>query len=222
MLSVMVASFGPPGNPYSQFVRRWWDAVMAMDPPPAEIIVAHTDPEPLGLLPGPGTIPVVTVQVSEPDIAVAMNAAASVATQPWISGIGVDDRYCPDALADLAAADAAGADILVWNNREIGSHVWECFWNPEILQHSNTLAGSCPVRRDLWDRVGGLPRIGWSDWGFWLRCAAAGAQAFHSHRVGVDFDPGLDHHTWSGRAMTREQQASRDAELFAFAAELRG
>ena len=221
MLSVIVASFGEPGNPYSQFVSRWWDAVLAMDPAPAEIVVAHTDPEPLGLLARRSEIPTVAVTIDEPDITVAVNAAVSAATQPWISGIGVDDRYCPDALADLAAADAAGADILVWNNREVGSHVWECYWNPDHLQNANTLAGSCPVRRELWQRVGGYPRIGWSDWGFWLRCAAANAKAFHSARVGVDWDPGISHATFSGRSITKEQQQARNAELFAFAAELR-
>lgn len=221
MLSVIVASFGPPRNPYSQFVDRWWGAVLAMDPAPAEIVVAHTEPEPLGLLPGRGAIPTISVKIAEPDISVAVNAAASVATQPWISGIGVDDRYCQDALADLAAADAAGADILVWRNREVGGHVWECFWDPDILQRSNTLAGSSPVRRELWERVGGFPRIGWTDWGFWLRCAAANAKPFQSSRVGVDFDPGIHHDTFSGRSMTSEQQEARNAELFAFAAGLR-
>jgi hypothetical protein len=219
MVSIIVTAFGEPGNRYAQFTARWWAAVLSMLPAPAEVVVAHTCPEPLGLLPGPATVRTVAVPCVKPDVVSMVNAAVEAATQPWVSVIGVDDCYTPTALTDLVKADAAGAEILVWHQREVGSHVWNCYWNPDVLQRANTLAGSCPVRRDLWLRVGGPPRIAWSDWGFWLRCAKAGATAYQSDVVGVDFDAGRGHATFSGSA-TFEQLAARDAEARAFAMEL--
>lgn len=218
MLSVVVASYGPIGNPYAQFVDRWWRGVLRMNPRPAEVIVAHTLPEPLGLLEYPVSgIAVRSVVVSVSDAASVYNAGVEAASQPWISTIGVDDTYRPDALALLQDADAAGADIMLWDHYELGSHVWNCFWDPKTLKTANTVQGSSPFRRELWRRVGGFPRIGWFDWGFWLRCAKAGAKAFATHRVGVDFDPGIHHVTHSGQAAPIEAKRYRDAELAAFA-----
>lgn len=221
MLTVVVPAYGKPGNPYSQFVDRWWGAVVQMQPRPAEVVVVHTNPEPLGLLSAaPAGIVVHDVAIASDHIADFCNAGAEAASQPWVSCIGVDDCYRPDAAADLAAADAVGADIMTWHQEEIGSHVWQCFWNPKTLKHANTLPGSSPFRRAIWQRVGGFPRIGWSDWGFWLRCAAAGASVLQSNRVGVNFDPGIGHATWSGRAMLPAAKAARDAEIHDLVGEL--
>jgi hypothetical protein len=221
-ISIVVPAYGPVGNPYSQFVLRWWAAVAAMRPAPAKVVVVHSDPEPLGLLASATHgIAVRNVAVQSDHIADYCNAGAEAASQTWISTIGVDDAYEPDALVDLAQADASGAGVMAWHQREVGSHVWQCFWDPQTLRHANTLPGSSPFRRDLWQRVGGIPRLGWCDWAFWLRCAAAGATAFQSDRVGVNWDPGHGHATWSGQRMPPEHKASRDAEIRGFVEGLR-
>lgn len=221
MLSVIVPAWGPVGNAYSRYVARWWAAVEAMTPGPAEVVVVHSNPEPIGLLAlAPPGLSVRSVAICSDRVEDFVNAGVEAASQPWVSAIGVDDVYRRDALADLAAADAMGADIMVWDQEELGSHVWRCFWSPTVLQTANTIAGSCPFRRDLWRRVGGQPRLGWSDWGFWLRCAAAGAKAWHCHRIGVVFDPGHDHETYSGLRLPSSERLVRDAEIMAFARSL--
>lgn len=221
MLSVIVPAWGEPGNPYSRFVARWWAAVLAMTPAPAEVVVVHTAPEPLGILAAaPAGLSVKSVPITPTHMSDFGNAGVRAASQPWVSLIGVDDTYQPDALAGLAAADAAGADIMVWDQEELGSHVWRCFWCPQTLQRANTLAGSCPIRKSLWNRVGGAPDLGWSDWAFWLKAAAVGATAMHCGRVGVVFDPGRDHETFSGARLAESVRFHRDEEVMEFARSL--
>lgn len=217
MISVIVPSYGEPRNQYSQFVPRWWSAVCAMRPAPAEVVVVHTEPEPLGILDlAPKTMEVRSVCIEATHIADFINAGVEAASQPWVSAIGVDDMYTPQALALLPVANAI-ADIMVWNQEEIGSHVWHAFWCQDEITRSNTLPGSCPFRRELWKRAGGQPRIGWADWGFWIKAAAVGARAFHCGEVGVLFDPGHGHDTWSGKRLDGETRRHRDNEVAAFA-----
>lgn len=218
MLTVVVMSYGEPGNQYCQFVDRWWSSVVAINP--AEVIVVHTDPEPLGLLakaPSQLNVRSMPMAGSHP---VALNVAIEAATQPWVSAIGVDDCYRPGATELLPQADAMGAEIMLWDHYEIGSHVWRTFWNAERLTTANTVQGASPFRRSLWQRAGGFPDIAWSDWGFWLRCAKAGAKTVHFGTVGVDFDPGLTHQTFSGHALSKSEREARDHEAYALAAEL--
>lgn len=221
MLSVIVPAWGGAGNPYARFVTRWWAAVGAMVPAPAEVVVVHTYPEPLGIIAAaPPGIAVKSVPIKPTRPNEFANAGIEAASHPWVSVIGVDDFYRPDALAGLAEADACGADIMVWDQEELGSHVWGCYWCPATLRQANTLAGSCPVRRILWARVGGFPDLGWSDWAFWLKAAAVGAKAWHCGRVGVVFDPGRDHETFSGVQLPSAVRLARDAEIMEFARNL--
>lgn len=217
MLTVVVAAWGPVGNPYSAFVCRWWAAIERMRPGPAEVVVVHTDPEPLGILAAsPAGIAVRSVPIQPGPPVDFWNAGVEAASQPWVSTIGVDDCYRPDAIEQLAKADAAGAEIMLWNHCEIGSHVWNTFWNPAALRQWNTVQGASPFRRELWQRVGGFPAVGWCDWGFWLRCAKARPTVAHTQRVGVDFDPGIGHATFSGRSLSEADRIARDAEIAAF------
>ena len=221
MLSVIVAVWGEPGNRYSRFVSRWWDAIAAMKPRPAEVVVVHSDPEPLGLLAAaPDGIPVVAVPFAGSHAAMC-NAGVRAASQPWCSTIGVDDCYCPDALGLLGAADAIGADVMVWNHRERDSdHVWECFWSSRHLRRCNTVQGASPFRKALWERVGGFPDLAWFDWGFWLMAAKHDAMALNTNRIGVIFDAGHSHDTFSGPALPESERLARDAEIHQLAQEL--
>jgi hypothetical protein len=223
MLSVVVAAWGPVGNPYSAFVSRWWAAIERMRPNPAEVVVVHTEPEPLGLLAAaPAGIAVRSVPIQPGPPVDFWNAGVEAASQPWVSTIGVDDCYRSDALALLAKADAAGAEIMVWHHQERGGHVWHTFWNPEVLKRANTVQGASPFRRELWQRVGGYPPVGWCDWGLWLRCAKAGATVAHTQRIGVDFDIGDERETFSGRSLKEADRIARDAEIDALVDDLFG
>lgn len=222
-ISLIVPAYGPVGNPYSAHVDKWWAAVMRMDPAPAEVIVAHTDPEPLGLLAkAPPTIPTRGVVVAtDAPMKDCGNVGIAAASSRWASITGVDDEYRPHALADLQAADDAGADILLWHHEDFSDTVQRHHWDPISLRTNNTVHGSCAFRVDMWQRVGGFPAVGWSDWAFWLLCVKAEARVYRSDQIGVLWDPGRSRDTWTNQACGNgDILAARNAEIHALVREL--
>jgi len=214
-IAIVVPAYGEPGNPYAAFGRRWMDAVARMDPAPAEIVVAHSIPEPLGLL--DLGVPVTAIPVVGAGLRVEDYCSAGVAAaiQPWVSCVGVDDVLQADALADLAAADAVGAEVMLWDHHD-GEQRRRGRWSPYAMLRDNLVHGSCPFRRSLWRRVGGFPRVAWADWGFWLRCAAADAIVHRSDRVGVLWDRGEGRDTFTQQAADPAVLHRRNAEIRRF------
>lgn len=216
-VSVIVPSFGPPGSHYAAFVPRFWQAIKAMSPQPAEVVVVHTDPEPLGILAAaPAGVTVRSVPVPAGiSFATMGNAGVSAATSAWCCCVGVDDMLTPNALAYLTAACVAGAEVQVWDHQESGGTVRHGAWLPFGLIGNNTVHGSCPFTRDLWFRVGGFPEVAWCDWGLWLRCAAAGARVHHSGHVGVVWDTGGGRPTFTSQASDPAVAVTRLQEIHA-------
>lgn len=215
MLSVIVAAWGPVGgNRYARFVPRWFSALAAMRPLPAEVVVVHSSPEPLGLLAYPDPpVPVIGVACDGRQ-AEMLNAGVTAASQSWCSCIGVDDCYMPDALELLPTAYRLGADVMVWNHRERDSdHVWHCHWSPEQLRYANTVQGASPFRKSLWSRIGGFRDLGWCDWAFWLDAAKSGAKALETGRVAVVYDAGHTHETLSGPALAKARRDAHDRQI---------
>lgn len=219
-VTVVVPAFGSHGSPYAAFVGRWWAAVAAMEPRPAEVVVVHSAGDPLGMLatapPGIAAVPVEAEGARGDDYTRAGIAAAS---QPWVCCVGVDDVLQADAFADLAEADAAGADVLVWCHHD-GETIRRNRWTGRGLRENNTVHGSSPFRRATYDAVGGLPAVAWSDWGLWLRFAAAGATPHHVDRVGVLWDQGGDRETFTRQAADPAVLAARNTEIASLARSL--
>jgi hypothetical protein len=222
-ISLVIASYGPVGNPYSAYVDKWWAAVVRMDPQPAEVVVAHSDPEPLGVIAkAPPGIRVVSVSVSGGErIEHYINPGVAAASQPWASSTGIDDEYRPHALADVQAAQDAGADVLLWHHDDYET-IRRHYWHPFDLRTNNTVHGSCPFTRRIWERVGGQPLVGWGDWAFWLKCLHAGAVVYRSEQVGVLWDPGRGRNTWTAQAGDGAVGAARNREIADLVKELWG
>ena len=213
-VSVIVPSYGPPGSHYAAFVPRFWQAIKAMSPRPAEVVVVHTCPEPLRILAPARRYPVVSVPVADDtSMAEMINAGVRAASQPWCCGVGVDDALTPDAFRYLPDAMRAGAEIMLWDHAEENGTVREGSWRPYRLLRGNTVHGSCPFTRGLWQAVGGLPDVAWSDWGFWLRCADYGARVYQTHHVGVVWDTGVGRPTMTSQANDQEVARQRMAEI---------
>jgi len=214
-VSVIVPSFGPPGSHYAAFVPRWWEAIRRMSPQPAEVVVVHTDPEPLGILAAaPAGMAVRSVVVpGGTSMAEMVNAGVRAASQPWCCGVGVDDMLTPDAFVYLERADDLHAEIMLWNHAEENGTVREGSWRPYRLLRENTVHGSCPFTVGLWRAVGGFPDVAWSDWGFWLRCAAYGARAWKTHHVGVVWDTGEGRPTMTSQANDQAVAEARRQEI---------
>jgi hypothetical protein len=102
------------------------------------------------------------------------NLACEVA-DGWLWQIDVDDRILPDALEVLAGRSCDAVMVGCVTSR--GSE-----YIPAVMPHADFLAGpnrylsGSPFTKQLWERAGGFPDVAWSDWGFWRRCARAGAR----------------------------------------------
>ena len=205
---------------YRPFVAGWWEAVRRMDPPPAELVIAHEVPDPVGLSDLPADVPCRVHCVPLPNGVTgveAWNEAVRASTTEWVSCIGVDDEPLPGMFADIPKAEAAGADVLVGNQVERGSHTWCGIWSREEQRKSNCVPGSSAFRRSRFDAVGGFPAgLRWWDWGFWLLCHKHGAIGLVASGETVVFDPGRGRPTTSGVDLSPEVRAAADAEIAAF------
>jgi hypothetical protein len=145
---------------YRPFVAGWWEAVRRMDPPPAEVVIAHEVPDPVGLSDLPADVPCrVHLVPLSPGVsgAEAWNEAVRASTAEWVSCIGVDDEPLPGMFAEIPAAEAAGAGVLVGTQVERGSHTWCGRGDAAEQRLVNCVPGSSPFRRQRWHEVGGLP-----------------------------------------------------------------
>ena len=213
-VSVIVPSYGPPDSHYAAFVPRFWQAIEAMSPRPAEVVVVHTDPEPLGILAAAWGGNVVSVPVADgTSMAMMLNAGVRASSQEWCCGVGIDDMLTPGAFAFLQNARELWVEIMLWNHAEENGTVRGGSWRPYRLIRENTVHGSCPFTRVLWQTVGGFPDVAWCDWGFWLRCAAYGARVWQTNHVGVVWDTGIGRPTMTSQANDPEVARRRLEEI---------
>jgi hypothetical protein len=201
------------GLEYRQFVNRWWDSVVALERTPDQIVVV-TNRDSFDF-----------IETSRPDgydVAVKIIALDNELTSieywdvacrggdmDWIVVLNVDDVFLPEALNDIDVADAEGCELVADGCRFSNqSRIWKGYWNPVEIFDLLTLPGVAPMRKDLYERVGGFPKeIYWYDWAFYMVCAKAGVKVFQSDLIRMIFDEGYTHKTQSGQQLdsgTRE------------------
>lgn len=205
------------GEAYAPFAPRWWAAVEKMDPQPAEIVVVIGAEDRCGIRElTAGADRVRIIELDQPFSNTYFTTGCEAGTQEWVGFCGIDDQMLPNAYADLLDATEAGADILVGSIILSSGGIWRGTWDPTALERHNTLPAHSPFRRSLYDAVGGFPDIHWSDWGFWLRCAAHGAKPFYAREPLAIFDVGDSHETMSGVNLDPYTRRNADEELQAF------
>lgn len=190
------------GQKYRDFVPRWWAMANALDPKPNEIVIAHHPDE----LSGFENLPVRLVSCEVKALPAMLNAAIEVCESEWIQQCPIDDRLSPDAL-DVYADAPADADLIVVGASAIRAGVvwmgdFASIWgSPEQYRMNH----HCPIKRDLWMKVGGFGAEHWCDWGFFLRADKAGCKPHHVNKVTLTYD---DTHT--GRYSNLGGQAADD------------
>jgi hypothetical protein len=207
---------------YAKYAQRWWDAILAMEQRPDEIVATIDDHDSAGLaaIIDPNEIPTKIIVMSEPYSAEYINTAMGAAEGEWLSFCGIDDTMRPHAYTDIS--EAGSADIVIGTLDLSTGITWGGMWNPEFLMSQNTLPAHSFIRKELWKELNGLPNIRWSDWGFWLKCAKRGVTTYSSKNVTAWHDLGLDHETLSGLLLPAEVRAAADEELHQFRRELFG
>lgn len=169
------------GEQYAHHLPAWLENVAALDPAPAEVIlVLHKRHAHLAL---PDSVLVVWVDTD--DIAEAFNIGFMLARTEWLAAGSIDDRYLPEAFAQLPDADGydvQGFTARTYTGTLIGSNL------DNVTRDRNAVLFHSPFTRDLFDRVGPWPAVYWHDWGFWLKAKAAGARMHRAEGVQVIYD----------------------------------
>lgn len=209
------------GAAYAPFAPRWWESVRRMDPLPDEVVIVIGADDHAGIreLVTPD-VNTVIVQLEEPFSNSYFRAGVNAATSEWIAFSGIDDQMLPHAFVDIPTATRLAADVIVGTIFLSNGGMWRGSWDPAAMRHVNTLPAHSPFRQSIYERVGGFPDIRWSDWGFWLRCAAAGARPYQGTQPIAIFDIGEGRETMSGVSLQDHIRKQADAELKAFAESL--
>jgi hypothetical protein len=206
---------------YGVFFPRWWQAISELERQPDQIVIAYHESN---LAKVPESVPKeyasrVKLVVSNSENGLDYpNLGIDSADTDWVAFCGLDDQVLPNAYDELGLC--SDAEILVANlqlsdgSKSFGS------WDVQRMKHQNPMAFLSPFRKSLWARVGGIPKIYWSDWGFWMKAAMAGATTYQSQNLQALFDLGADHETESGLLLPSQIRSAANDELTAFAKEI--
>jgi hypothetical protein len=215
------------GLEYRQFVNRWWDSVVSLERTPDQIVIV-TDKASFFF-----------IQTSRPagyDVALKIvvmddelkfheywDRAYRECDMDWIANLAIDDVFLPEALNDIDRADAEGCELVSDGCRFTDQpRIWKGYWNPVEMFDSMTMPGGAPMRKDMFERLGGFPwEIYWLDWAFYMVCAKAGVKVYQTDTMRITHNLGADHKTRSGVLLDSETRQKADQQIFAYAAELR-
>jgi hypothetical protein len=191
------------GERYHQFVSRWWAGVESLERKPDEVlIVAASDSAQVMKDSVPkGFKKITRVIVSDNEnFNDYWDLAFASASGEWLAGCSIDDWFLPEALSEIDAAAEAGCE-LVCDSVVLhpSGKVFEGRWDSEAIFSNLVMPGVAPMSADLYHRIGGFDRdIYFSDWGFYIKAAAAGVKVHQTNIQRVVYDEGLDHETMSG------------------------
>lgn len=189
-------------NGYSQFVNRWWQGVRNLTRQPDAIVFVHDD---INANLVNNSIPDQYRQITRTielagtysDFMMTMQASQ---TTDWISVCNIDDEYLSGAFDQIEEADAAGCDIYIDKLRaRHDNSVIQGIWNPQLIPTQMTCPGAAPIKRELFERAGGVTQGSlYDDWELYIRCVAVGAKPFHAETFRIIHDLGYDRVTLSG------------------------
>jgi hypothetical protein len=223
-ISVVTAVWG---DRYTQFIDKWWQSVTTLERQPDEIVVI-TDPAnklpaetqtPMNLAP----ITKVITLVTETDFNGYWDLAFRSVNQDWIATCCIDDVFLPAALNAIDEADQAGAEMVADSCAlHPSGTIWHGYWDPQEMFTRMTMPGAAPMKKAMYERIGGFDRhIYWSDWAFYMKAAKAGIKVHHTDIVRIIFDEGANHQTQSGRLLNPVIRQQADAQIRAYSADLR-
>jgi hypothetical protein len=206
---------------YGVFFPRWWQAISELERQPEQIVIAYHESN---LAKVPESVPKeyasrvkLVISASENGLDYP-NLCVESADTDWVAFCGLDDQVLPNAYDELELC--LDAEILVANLKLSDGSNSMGSWDLERMKHQNPMAFLSPFRKSLWQRVHGIPKIYWSDWGFWIKCAMAGATTYQSQNFQALFDLGVTHETESGPQLDRAIRLAADEELVTFAKEI--
>lgn len=210
------------GHRFAEFIPGWWNAVRNMNRKPDQIVIGYTDPDMACFsesVPDDIGCEILGIVLEGEGFSEYWNQVFDACSGDWVAPCCIDDRFLPDALAEVQAAEDAGAELLVdgivWKHR---GDTWQGHWDASAIGRVLTLPGAAPFRKSLYDRIGGFkPHIYWSDWAFYMDAAALGVQTYQASTLRIVFDEGNAHSTRSGVQLDGGTRSDADAQIRAYA-----
>lgn len=170
---------------YERHVPEWCRSVRALMRKPDKIVITAQDYEKVRsitakelpqaiVIPGPG----------EFQFGTYLNTAIDACNTDWISWIGVDDRYRPQALTGI---DIVDTDIYIYGMQIQNGPIWQGGDLERALQYNPAPCGSA-FRRWIWEILPFQPDLApFEDWAFWIGARALGATAKPTGRIDFDY-----------------------------------
>ena len=190
------------GEGYSEFLPQWFEGVYSLEAEWNEICIITDNKNYTAVAKAIPDFTKVRIRVRElTDYAHYWNAAIEMCQGKWIGWCNADDKFLPEALNEVAQADAEGANLicdhLVYKHN---GQKQSAVWNPDELDHQFSLMGANPMTKSLWESCGGMPEgMRFPDWGMALRMRRTGlVKPFYATTIRIIHDLGYDRVTLSG------------------------
>lgn len=191
------------GERYHQFIPRFWSGVVGLERKPDEVVMVVgsadeqvvRDSVPRDFVKITRIIPADLEHFND-----YFHLAFTSATGDWLAWCSIDDWFFAEAFNEIDAAAAAGCD-LVCDTVVLhpSGRVFEGYWNPTDIYSRLIMPGAAPMTAELYQRLGGFDKnIYFSDWGFYMKAAAAGVKVHPTKIKRIMYDEGVDHETMSG------------------------
>lgn len=217
------------GENYTRFIPKWWEAVTTLERQPDEVtfVTDIINEETIRLNTPSHLVDVINIVTiinpEELNFNDFWDKAYRSCNQEWLVTCCIDDVFLPRALSAIDDADQAGAELVIDGCMiSPDNNVWQGYWNPEEIFNTITLPGNAPMKKDLYERVGGFDQdIYWSDWAFYMKAAKAGVKVYQTDIIRIIFDVGVNHKTRSGALLDPETRQWADNQIHNYAAELR-
>lgn len=223
-ISVVNATWG---ERYHQFIPRFWGGVTSLERKPDEVVmvVGSADEKVIR-----ESVPKDFIKITKIVIADLehfndyFDLAFKSATGKWLAWCSIDDWFFPEALNEIDAADSAGCD-LVCDTVVLhpSGKIFEGYWSPVDIYSNLIMPGAAPMTAKLYQQLGGFDRgIYFSDWGFYIKAAAAGVKVHSTKIKRIMYDEGIDHHTMSGPRKPPHVDQMAHQQIRDLAASIRG
>lgn len=172
---------------YAEHLPGWLASVEALRHRPDEV-VAVTD---LPRKTFPSWVRTVRPPQRAFDWCAWRNLLADAVDADWLAWVDVDDRYRPHA---LDGCESWTADVVAFGMSFAAADGVQREWRPHAVREAiaegetNHVPNGSPVRVELARAVRWQPRF-WpfSDWGFWVQAAHAGASFAWTGRIDFDY-----------------------------------
>jgi hypothetical protein len=199
-ISVVNATWG---ERYHQFIPRFWSGVTSLERKPDEVVmvVGSADEQVIrDSIPAGFENRMKIVVADLPHFNDYFDLAFSSASSDWLAWCSIDDWFFAEALNEVDAAAADGCD-LVCDTVVLhpSGQIFEGSWDPVKIFYRLVMPGAAPMTAELYERLDGFDRnIYFSDWGFYIKAAAAGVKVHPTKIKRIMYDQGVNHVTMSG------------------------